>query len=121
MLRMIPYILIEPELIHLFSNDDERDELCKSIIEILQSLIRAECAIITNKTTPDAYGLRNITGGKLDELCEKITPKLDTLLESYIGSSKYAESLSSEVFLTRNRLDVYLTAKYYTGISSSIH
>ncbi len=118
---MIPYILIEPELIHLFSNDEERNTLCKSIVEVLQSLIRAECAAITSKMTQDAYGLRNITGGKLDELCEKITPKLDILLESYISSSNYADKLASEVVLTRNRLDVYLTAKYYTGISSSVH
>jgi hypothetical protein len=118
---MIPHILIEPELIHLFSSDQERDDLCKTIIDILQSLIRAECAVVTNNMFQDAYGLRVIPAGKLDDLCEKITPKLDLLLSSFIESSIYTDKLASEVVLTRNRLDVYLTAKYYTGISSSIH
>lgn len=121
MYAMTPHILIEPELIHLFEGDEERDNLCRQIIDVLQTTVRAECAVLTSSIVPDPFGLRNITPGRLDKACEDMCPKLNTIAEAFLSKSKYSNSMAVEVQLTRNRLDVYLSAKYYTGISSMIH
>lgn len=118
---MTPHILIEPELIHLFEDNEERDRLCLQIVDVLQTSVRAECAILTSGVLPDAFGLRNITPGKLDKACEDMCPRLNTLAEALLASSKYSNSIAIEVQLSRNRLDIYLSAKYYTGISSRVH
>lgn len=118
---MTPHILIEPELIHLFENDDERDNLCMQIVDILQTSVRAECAILTKDMLPDAFGLRNITPARLDKTCEDMCPKLNTMAEAFIEASKYSNLISIKVHLSRNRLDIYLSARYYTGISSMVH
>jgi hypothetical protein len=118
---MNPYILIEPELIHLFEDDEERDNLCKQLIDILQTTVHVECAALTSSISPDAFGLRVITPGKLDKACEDMCPKLNTIAAAFLEKSKYYKSIAVEVHITRNRLDVYLSAKYYTGISSMVH
>jgi hypothetical protein len=118
---MTPHILIEPELIHLFDNDEERDNLCLEIVDVVQSSIRAECDLATRDIRPDAYGFRVVSGTKLDVLCERIAPKLNTITEEYLNKSKYSDKIIAEVHVNRNKLSVYLSAKYYTGVSSSIH
>lgn len=118
---MLPHILIEPELIHLFEDNEERDSLCLQIVDVLQTSIRAECDLLTSGIRHDAFGLRNITPAKLDKVCEDMCPKLNTMAEAFIAASKYSNSMSIEVHLSRNRLDIYLSAKYYTGISSMVH
>lgn len=118
---MTPHILLEPELLHLFADDAERDKLCINLIEVIQTIIRAECSIFTKDKPQDSYGLREIAPSAMDELCEKMTPKLNTITESYISSSTYSNKMTSEVHVTRNKLSVYLSPKYYTGLSSSLH
>lgn len=118
---MLPHILIEPELIHLFENNEEQDKLCIQIVDILQTLVMAECDLLTSGIRQDVFGLRSITPAKLDKACEDMYPKLNTRAEAFIAASKYSNSISIEVRLSRNRLDICLSAKYYTGISSMVH
>lgn len=118
---MTPHILLEPELLHLFADDAERDKLCVELVEVIQAIIRAECYMAIKDKTPDAYGLREIAPSAMDELCEKIAPKVSILTESHINSSVYSNKITSEVHINKNRLSVYLSPKYYTGLSSSLH
>lgn len=118
---MIPHIFLEPELLHLFDNDEERDNLSIKLIEVIQTVIRAECSVLTKNKTKDPYGLKEIMPSAMDDLCEKMTPKLNTITQSYINSSAYSNKITAEVYLNHSKLSVYLSPKYYTGFSSSIH
>ena len=66
---MTPHILLEPELLHLFADDAERDKLCVELVEVIQAIIRAECYMAIKDKTLDAYCLREIASSAMDELC----------------------------------------------------
>lgn len=121
MCYMTPHILIEPELLHLFNTDSDRDALCMSIVEVLETMIRSEFKLVQKDRRKSADGTCELPNSLVESTCVEITPKLEVLVQKFIDNSKYSDKITVELNLNKNRLVVYMSSKYYTGFSSSLH
>lgn len=118
---MTPHILLDPELLHLFDSEEERNSLCLSLVAVLESLIRSDFNLRSINTSKTNDGTREMLPGTVDLICENISPKIELLLQKFLDESTYIDKMEIKLSITRHRILVCLSPKYYTGLSSSIH